>query len=69
MSGKLEDVFIENRASKSGDFVEFVPLMSISPFKSIWLTMEESTELLGHLSFGSKGSKLRWSATPEGSKK
>ena len=45
MSGKLEDVFIAKRASKSGDFVEFVPLMSISPFKSIWLTMEESTEL------------------------
>ena len=69
MSGKLEDVFIAKRASKSGDFVEFVPLMSISPFKSIWLTMEESTDLLGHLSVGSKGSKLRLSATPEGSKK
>lgn len=69
MSGKLEDTFIAKRASKSGDFVEFVPLMTISPFKSQWLTMEEATELLGHITFGTKGTRMKLSVEPAGGKK
>ena len=69
MSGKLEDVFICKRASKSGDFVEFVPLMTISPYKPLWVGFQEATELLGHLTFGSKGTRMRLSAMAEGGKK
>tara|TARA_R100000808_G_C2152345_1_gene161735 strand:+ start:5136 stop:5345 length:210 start_codon:yes stop_codon:yes gene_type:complete len=69
MSGKLEDTFIAKRASKSGDFVEFVPLMTISPYKPLWVGFQEATELLGHITFGSKGTRMKLSAMAEGGKK
>lgn len=71
MSGKnLHVEMLAKRASKSGEWVEFIPELTQSPIKSIWIDLEEATQLLGHINF-EKNSQTRvvFEASPKAGKK